>query len=142
MNVNSNNIGLIKAIICAGLYPNIINIRIKQKRSGTAVPLFYTPEDGKVSLHKKSVNSSETSFGSQFLVYHLKMKSSSIFVHDTTLVTPFPIIFFGGRLDFVSVDDKTSLGVDGNIRFKCKANIYNLIQVRNQYGPEYFLKNA
>jgi len=134
MNVNSGNLGLLKAIICAGLYPNLVNVRVKEMNRRLPLVHFYTPEDGKVCLARKSVNSKETVFESQFLVYHMKMKSSCIFIHDTTLVTPFPLLFFGGQLDFITLNGTDSLGVDGNIRFRCSRNIFLMVQVMLKLG--------
>lgn len=38
----------------------------------------YTKSDGKVCIHPKSVNVEETEFHYSWLVYHLKMKTSSV----------------------------------------------------------------
>lgn len=133
VNRNSGNTALIKAIICAGLYPNlgIAKTRNVKKSGKTIVLSAYTHEDGKVKIHPKSVNSkpSEGEFGSPFLLYFQKMKSSAIFLHDTTMVTPFPLIFFGGELDYIEDSGYGSLGVDGLTRFRCSASIYEMIQV-------------
>lgn len=38
----------------------------------------YTQADGKVCIHPKSVNSEETEFNYTWLIYHLKMRTSSV----------------------------------------------------------------
>ncbi|XP_041420858.1 ATP-dependent DNA/RNA helicase DHX36 isoform X2 [Xenopus laevis] len=75
-NNNSNNEKLIKAVICAGLYPKVAKIRqsLSKKRKMVKV---YTKSDGKVNIHPKSVNVEETEFHYSWLVYHLKMRTSS-----------------------------------------------------------------
>nr|XP_046245263.1 ATP-dependent DNA/RNA helicase DHX36 isoform X2 [Scatophagus argus] len=76
-NVNSDNEKLIKAVIAAGLYPKVAMIRpsFSKKRPGVKV---YTQADGKVCIHPKSVNAEETEFNYAWLVYHLKMRTSSV----------------------------------------------------------------
>lgn len=38
----------------------------------------YTQADGKVCIHPKSVNAEETQFNYTWLIYHLKMRTSSV----------------------------------------------------------------
>lgn len=38
----------------------------------------YTQADGKVCIHPKSVNAEETEFNYTWLIYHLKMRTSSV----------------------------------------------------------------
>lgn len=38
----------------------------------------YTQHDGKVSIHPKSVNAEEREFNYKWLIYHLKMRTSSV----------------------------------------------------------------
>lgn len=38
----------------------------------------YTQADGKVNIHPKSVNAEEREFNYKWLIYHLKMKTSSV----------------------------------------------------------------
>ena len=45
-------------------------------------PILRTHEDGRVYLHPKSVNAQVTSFEDNFLIYHEKMKSSSVGYHS------------------------------------------------------------
>ncbi|KAG1687695.1 ATP-dependent RNA helicase DHX36 [Nymphon striatum] len=85
-NKNSNNLELIKAIICAGFYPNIIQCENKQRtktlgdhRKNKSIyqrlPKLKT-KDEIVKLHPKSVNHLEPYFDSQLLVYYKKIKST------------------------------------------------------------------
>lgn len=39
---------------------------------------MYTKPDGKVSIHPKSVNAEEREFNYKWLIYHLKMRTSSV----------------------------------------------------------------
>jgi ATP-dependent RNA helicase DHX36 len=118
-NKNSSNVGIITAVTAAGLYPNIAQVKMKGKKN--PYPLVYTEEDGLVHIHPKSVNSKELTFECPFLVYHLKLKSSMIFLHDTTMVSPFPLLFFGGTLQYNREKGYGGTIVidNGRIRFGC-----------------------
>ncbi|CAG7729372.1 unnamed protein product [Allacma fusca] len=121
-NRNSSNVGIITAVTAAGLYPNVAQVKMKGKKN--PYPLVYTEEDGQVHLHPKSVNSKELTFECPFLVYHMKLKSSMIFLHDTTMVSPFPLLFFGGSLQWNREKGYGGTIVidNGRIRFGCMEN--------------------
>uniref|UniRef100_A0A672GRL0 RNA helicase n=1 Tax=Salarias fasciatus TaxID=181472 RepID=A0A672GRL0_SALFA len=126
-NVNSDNEKLIKAVIVAGLYPKVAMIRPShsKKRPGVKV---YTQADGKVCIHPKSVNSEETDFNYTWLIYHLKMKTSSIFLYDCTEVSPFSLLFFGGDITIQKDEDQDTIAVDKWIVFRSPANIAHLVK--------------
>ncbi|EFN83103.1 ATP-dependent RNA helicase DHX36 [Harpegnathos saltator] len=88
-NRNSHNMALIKAIVCAGLYPNIAVVR-RTTKNGV---ICWTPEDGTVHMHPSSVNSRSSNFPSRYLTYFTKQRSTAIFLHDTTCVS-IPILLF------------------------------------------------
>ncbi|XP_034188287.1 ATP-dependent DNA/RNA helicase DHX36 [Osmia lignaria lignaria] len=88
-NRNSHNITLVKAIVCAALYPNVAVIRDVTK-NGT---LAWTPEDGRVTIHPSSVNDKVKQVPSQFITYFTKQRSTAVYLHDTTCVTV-PILIF------------------------------------------------
>ncbi|XP_014478437.1 PREDICTED: ATP-dependent RNA helicase DHX36 [Dinoponera quadriceps] len=88
-NRNSNNMALIKAIVCAGLYPNIAVVRRATKQG----VIGWTPEDGTVRTHPSSVNNRNANFPSRYFTYFTKQRSTAIFLHDTTCVS-IPILLF------------------------------------------------
>uniref|UniRef100_A0A182VRY0 RNA helicase n=1 Tax=Anopheles minimus TaxID=112268 RepID=A0A182VRY0_9DIPT len=108
INVNGSNNRLLAAILCAALYPNVVKILTPEKSFVTgavgAVPRlpqasdlrFKTQEDGYVALHPSSVNATVGHFGSPFLVYQEKMKTSRIFIRETTMVPLLPMVLFSG----------------------------------------------
>ncbi|XP_040901545.1 ATP-dependent DNA/RNA helicase DHX36 [Toxotes jaculatrix] len=126
-NVNSDNEKLIKAVIVAGLYPKVAMIRPShsKKRPGVKV---YTQADGKVCIHPKSVNAEETEFNYTWLIYHLKMRTSSIFLYDCTEVSPFSLLFFGGDITIQKDEDQETIAVDQWIVFRSPARIANLVK--------------
>ncbi|CAK6963498.1 ATP-dependent DNA/RNA helicase DHX36 [Scomber scombrus] len=126
-NVNSDNEKLIKAVIVAGLYPKVAMIRPShsKKRPGVKV---YTQADGKVCVHPKSVNYEETEFNYTWLIYHLKMRTSSIFLYDCTEVSPFSLLFFGGDITIQKDEGQETIAVDQWIVFRSPARIAHLVK--------------
>jgi ATP-dependent RNA helicase DHX36 len=102
---------------------------VRIKKTGQVSVKLTTPEDGKVSIHPRSINERETAFESPFLMYHLKLKSTSIFLHDTTMVYPLPLIFFGQGVHVCIEDGLETIAVDKAIRFKCQESTANLVKV-------------
>ncbi|XP_066033746.1 putative ATP-dependent RNA helicase DHX57 isoform X2 [Chamaea fasciata] len=125
-NSNAENIKLISAMLCAALYPNVVQVKKPegkyQKTSTGAVKMqpkaeelkFVTKNDGYVHIHPSSVNYQTRHFESPYLVYHEKIKTSRVFIRDCSMVSVYPLVLLGGgqvhmqllRGDFViSLDD-------------------------------------
>ncbi|XP_022251673.1 ATP-dependent RNA helicase DHX36-like [Limulus polyphemus] len=130
-NRNSENQMLLKAVICAGLYPNVAKLQWRHNRNphkSPKIPKVYTEDDGKVVLHPKSVNYMEFNFHSQWLVYYQKLRSSKVFLHDTTNVQPFSLLFFGGRITFGKDLSCSTVFVDKHIAFHCPPRVAHLVK--------------
>ncbi|XP_077146831.1 ATP-dependent DNA/RNA helicase DHX36 [Ranitomeya variabilis] len=126
-NINSDNEKLIKAVICAGLYPKVAKIRLSHKRKRPGMKVS-TKADGGVNIHPKSVNVEEREFHHHWLVYHLKMKTSSIYLYDCTEVSPYSLLFFGGEISIQKDQDQDTIAVDEWIVFQSPARIANLVK--------------
>ncbi|GLH02661.1 ATP-dependent RNA helicase DHX8 [Gryllus bimaculatus] len=131
-NTNSENFSVLKAVICAGLYPNVAIVERVQRftLSGKLEVVVRTPEDGNVKLHRSSINESQQSFESPYLVYHSKMKSSHIFLHDATMVSSLPLILFSHKVYY----DPTGkvIRVNDDIAFNCAKDLATLVQELRQ----------
>ena len=55
----------------------------------------------RVFLHPASVNSDQGKFEDSLLVYHQKIRTGKVYIRDSTCVSAWPIVLFGGR---ISVD--------------------------------------
>ncbi|XP_044272686.1 ATP-dependent DNA/RNA helicase DHX36 [Tribolium madens] len=121
-NLNSNNLSLIKAIICAGLYPNIAISTVLGK------PPVKTPDMKRLKLHPKSILSSCKYFDTNILVYYRKMKSKSDFIHDASLIHPLPVIFFGDKFNQICEDGRIMISINQNLRFKCTESTASIIK--------------
>ncbi|XP_076292712.1 ATP-dependent DNA/RNA helicase DHX36 isoform X2 [Lasioglossum baleicum] len=101
-NRNSDNVALVKAIVCAGLYPNIATVS-KVTRGGIRA---WTPEDGSVVIHPSSINAKLfSSHPSRYITYFTKQRSTSTYLHDTTFITT-PILLFAASLKNIQKEGK------------------------------------
>uniref|UniRef100_G1QU59 ATP-dependent DNA/RNA helicase DHX36 n=2 Tax=Nomascus leucogenys TaxID=61853 RepID=G1QU59_NOMLE len=125
-NINSDNEKIIKAVICAGLYPKVAKIRLNLGKKRKMVKV-YTKTDGLVAVHPKSVNV-EQEFHYNWLIYHLKMRTSSIYLYDCTEVSPYCLLFFGGDISIQKDNDQETIAVDEWIVFQSPARIAHLVK--------------
>ncbi|NWZ34265.1 DHX36 helicase, partial [Brachypodius atriceps] len=130
-NTNSGNEKLLKAVICAGLYPKVAKIRPSFSKKRKMVKVC-TKTDGSVNIHPKSVNVEETEFHYNWLVYHLKMRTSSIYLYDCTEVSPYCLLFFGGDISIQKDKDQDTIAVDAWIVFQSPEKIANLVKKLRQ----------
>ncbi|KAM8809719.1 putative ATP-dependent RNA helicase DHX57 isoform 2-T2 [Eudromia elegans] len=107
-NSNAENIKLISAMLCAALYPNVVQVKVPegkyQRTSAGTVKMqpkaeevkFVTKNDGYVHIHPSSVNYQTRHFESPYLVYHEKIKTSRVFIRDCSMVSVYPLVLLGG----------------------------------------------
>uniref|UniRef100_A0A671WJV1 Putative ATP-dependent RNA helicase DHX57 n=1 Tax=Sparus aurata TaxID=8175 RepID=A0A671WJV1_SPAAU len=106
-NSNAENIRLMSAMLCAALYPNVVqvspqgNYKMTSKGAMKMQPKanelrFMTKDDGCVHVHPSSVNYTVRHYNSPYLVYHEKVKTSRIFIRDCSMVSVYPLVLFGG----------------------------------------------
>nr|DAD35473.1 TPA_asm: hypothetical protein HUJ06_006113 [Nelumbo nucifera] len=94
---------LIRAIICAGLYPGICSVLNKEKSVS-----LKTMEDGQVLLYSNSVNARELKISYPWLVFNEKVKVNSVFLRDSTGISDSVLLLFGG--------DICREGLDGHLK--------------------------
>ncbi|KAH6933805.1 hypothetical protein HPB50_018284 [Hyalomma asiaticum] len=106
LNQNSDNLKVLQAVICAGLYPNVAKGHFARSKR---LMSFSTKTDKKASLHPKSVNVGAMGFDTQWFVYYTKIRSTRTYLHDITPVYPIPLLLFGGFFrhsgDTITLDD-------------------------------------
>ncbi|KAM4042079.1 putative ATP-dependent RNA helicase DHX57 isoform 2-T2 [Anomaloglossus baeobatrachus] len=106
-NTNAENMRLMSAMLCAALYPNVVQVKSpegKYQSTSVAVKMqpkaeelkFVTKNDGYVHIHPSSINFQVRHFDSPYLVYHEKIKTSRVFVRDCSMVSVYPLVLFGG----------------------------------------------
>lgn len=121
-NLYAGDIEMICAILCAGLYPNVIQCKRRGKRT-----VLYSKDVGKVDIHPSSVNSRIHSFPLPFMVYSEKVKSTNIYIRDSTNISDYALLLFGGSLS----PSKTGGGIEmlgGYFHFSAPESVTQLIQ--------------
>ncbi|XAR63935.1 RNA helicase [Bertholletia excelsa] len=98
-NMWSHDEQLVRAIICAGLFPGICSVVNKEKSIS-----LKTMEDGQVLLHSSSVNSQEPKIPYPWLVFNEKVKVNSVFLRDSTAVSDSIVLLFGGNISRGGMD--------------------------------------
>ncbi|XP_057466071.1 DExH-box ATP-dependent RNA helicase DExH7, chloroplastic-like isoform X1 [Actinidia eriantha] len=131
-NMYSHHSSVVKAILCAGLYPNIaasedgivrkalgiLNQSVGSTTKGR--PAWY---DGKreVHIHPSSINSNLKAFQFPFIVFLEKVETNKVFLRDTTIISPYAILLFGGSMSIqhqtglVTIDDWIKLAAPAQI---------------------------
>ncbi|KAJ0020057.1 hypothetical protein Pint_31398 [Pistacia integerrima] len=119
----------LQAILCAGLYPNVaateqgiagaaLNNLRKSSTSVKGHPVWY---DGRreVHIHPSSINNNLKAFQHPFLVFLEKVETNKVFLRDTTIISPFSILLFGGS---INVQHQTGqVNIDGWLNLNAPA---------------------
>ena len=108
VNINSANLHLIRCVLSAGLYPNVARTYAvpcgPKGRGGKRTEMRTKTEV--VAFHPSSVNGRGPVENNRCAVYLEKIETSRIFLRDSTVVSPFALLLFGGPVK-VDHDDKT-----------------------------------
>lgn len=121
-NRYSDDLEMICAILCAGLYPNVVQCKRRGKRTA-----FYTKEVGKVDIHPSSVNAGTHLFPLPYMVYTEKVKTSSIYIRYSTNISDYALLLFGGNL----IPSKSGEGIEmlgGYLHFSASKSVLELIK--------------
>ncbi|CAB1110716.1 unnamed protein product [Ectocarpus sp. CCAP 1310/34] len=107
-DLNSGNTALVQSVLVAGLYPHVAAFVRPDRHSRTPRQIkkghFVTRDDSEpVFMHPSSVNherfASAAESGRQvWVVYHSKMKTNQVYLHDSTYATPFSLMLWGARV--------------------------------------------
>ncbi|KAL8214402.1 hypothetical protein R6Q57_003851 [Mikania cordata] len=121
-NQYSDDMEMVCAVLCAGLYPNVAQCKRRGKRTA-----LYTKEVGKVDIHPASVNAGVHVFPLPYLVYSEKVKTSSVYIRDSTNISDYALLMFGGNL----IPSKNGDGIemlDGYLQFSASKSVLGLIK--------------
>lgn len=55
--------------------------------------------------------------------------SHQLFLYDSTMIAPFPLLFFGGEISVFVEEGYETVAVDDFIKFKSPTRIANLVKV-------------
>ena len=117
---------LVRAVIAAGLYPNIV-IAPKSFSGKTAGEVAFRGQKiNEVYLHPSTIAFSAKELPSRYGCYHDIMKTSKIYIRDLTAVSKFTILLFGGDLKVYQTHGVVA--VDKWLKFRVSAKPATLIK--------------
>jgi ATP-dependent RNA helicase DHX57 len=132
-NRNSENKRLLKSVLVAGLYPNLIKVD-PGSRPDAPPRLSFLAENGrteKIQIHPSSINFEAKKFITKWLVYHERVQTTAIFVRDCTAVTPYQLLLFGGKIEVQHTQG--TISIDRWATFQAPAKVGVLLkEIRNQ----------
>lgn len=129
-NCFAQNPTFIKICLCAALYPNIA--MVDDSEDGSKSSTSWVDSRGvRVAIHPSSVNhASHLSYPYPFLVYLEKVKTSKIYMHDTTVVSPYSLMLFGGDMEIVY--ERSVVEIDKWIKLRVPAQTAVLLKKLRQ----------
>ncbi|KAG5229852.1 ATP-dependent RNA helicase [Salix suchowensis] len=118
-NCNSRSIDehLMRAVICAGLFPGLCSVVNKEKSI-----TLKTMEDGQVLLYSNSVNAGVPKIPYPWLVFNEKVKVNSVFLRDSTGVSDSVLLLFGGNIERGGLDGHLKM-LGGYLEFFMKPTL-------------------
>ena len=126
--IGGNELSLIRAVISAAMYPNVIVA--PKKFSTTAGEVAFRGQKGEVYLHPSTIAFSAKELDSRYCCYHEIMKTSKVYVRDCTTVSKFSLLLFGGALKVYQ--SKGVVAVDEWLKFRCDAKPATLVKYLRQ----------
>ncbi|CAM6110806.1 unnamed protein product [Calypogeia fissa] len=121
-NLYSGDMDMVKAVLCAGLFPSVVQCKQRGKRTA-----FFTKEDGKVEPHPASVNARVNLFSDPWLVYSDKVKTTGIYIRQSTNLSDYALLMFGGSLS-PSKDGRGVEMLEGYLQFSAAPKTIQLVQ--------------
>ncbi|GLJ45369.1 hypothetical protein SUGI_0955050 [Cryptomeria japonica] len=121
-NQYSADRNMVSAVLCAGLFPNVVQCKRRGK-----IALLFTKEDGRVEPHPASVNSVVCPFPQPYLVYKEKVKTTNIFIRDSTNISDYALLMFGGSLALSQSGQGIEM-LEGYLHFSASKRTMQLIQ--------------
>ncbi|KAF7842782.1 DExH-box ATP-dependent RNA helicase DExH7, chloroplastic isoform X1 [Senna tora] len=131
-NTHADHSSIVKAILCAGLYPNVAaseqgiiatvlsSLRQSSSSANTTRTVWYDKRR-EVHIHPSSINSNTKAFQYPFLAFLEKVETNRVFLRDTSVISPYSILLFGGS---INVQHQTGLVIiDGWLKLNAPAQI-------------------
>ncbi|KAF6123904.1 DExH-box helicase 29 [Phyllostomus discolor] len=113
-------IALLKAVLAAGLYDNVGRIICAKSVDVTErLACVVETAQGKAQVHPSSVNRALQTHG--WLLYQEKVRYARVYLRETSLISPFPLLLFGGDIEVQHRE--RLLSVDGWIYFQAPVKI-------------------
>ena len=95
----SDEDALLRCCVCAGLYPNVGQVQKRSAGKGGVQAVVASLQEEKCKPHPSSLLSrslTEIRANHAFVLYHSKVLTSQVFLHESTVVGVVPLLLFGG----------------------------------------------
>ncbi|XP_059199747.1 ATP-dependent RNA helicase DHX30 [Centropristis striata] len=123
-NEHSKQDELLKAVLLAGLYPNLIQVKKGAVIKGRfrANNLVFRTLSGPVHLHRSTVNSGKKKLPSPWLTFYAAVQSSGVvFIRDSSSVHPLALLLLtDGDITERVTGDRVEVSFPGNPLVRCE----------------------
>lgn len=129
-NRNGENLDVVHAVVCAGLYPNVARIDVAP---GSLDHSIWHKQE-RLHFHSTSVNSKKKRFltTERWIAFHEKFGTSNrVSVASTCFVHPFALLIFGGDIQVKHLDRKVLVDEWIEIGMSAQTGVL-LRELRNQ----------
>jgi HrpA-like RNA helicase len=124
-NVHRDKNELVRCMISAGLFPNVA--QVQRQHGGQGKVTLISCEREQCAIHPMSLNHGQRDrFASDrgWLLFHQKVKTSQIFLQESTLVGPIPLLLFGSELQ---VDKTRKYFATGSLQFRTRKEVTTVL---------------
>uniref|UniRef100_UPI003AADDFB4 ATP-dependent RNA helicase DHX30 n=1 Tax=Centroberyx gerrardi TaxID=166262 RepID=UPI003AADDFB4 len=127
-NKHSSQDELLKAVLLAGLYPNLIQVKKGMiTKGGRFRPnnLCYRTFSGPVLLHRSSVNRGKDQLPSRWLTFFSAVKSNgNVFIRDSSAVHPLALLLFTDcNITETVSGDHVEVSLPGHSLVRCELSV-------------------
>jgi HrpA-like RNA helicase len=115
---SESDLHLVRAVIAAGLYPNIVIGPRSLAGKTVGEVAFRGQKNAEIYFHPSTIAFTAKELESRYGCYHEIVKTSKVYIRDCTAVSKFALLLFGGTLKVyqthgvVAVDDWLKFRVD------------------------------
>ncbi|CAG5896648.1 unnamed protein product [Menidia menidia] len=126
-NEHSSQDELLKAVLLAGLYPNLIQVKKGVINKGRFRPnsLCFRTLSGPVLLHRSSVNRGKEDLPTRWLTFFSAVKSNgNIFIRDSSTVHPLALLLLTDcDITETVTDDRVVVSFPGHSLVRCELSV-------------------
>lgn len=121
-NKHSQDMEMIKAILCAGLFPNIAMCKMQNKNL-----TFYTHYEGRVEPQPASLIAKVETLPFPWLVYTHTIRGT-LYLNGLTNIPDYTLLMFGGALTFHRRENSSEM-LGGFLRFSTSKRALKIVLV-------------
>lgn len=117
---------MIKAILCAGLFPNVAMCKMRNKKIA-----FYTNYEGRVEPEPTSLIARVDTLPFQWLLYTRTLQGT-LYINDLTNIADYALLIFGGPLSCHQRENSAQM-LRGFLSFSTSKRALKIVLVINSH---------